>query len=48
MNLAGEENNTKALDQFSQEPQVNELFNLILLFTVQCLKLQLMEIEISA
>ncbi|CAK79306.1 unnamed protein product (macronuclear) [Paramecium tetraurelia] len=47
MNLAGEENNTKILDQLNSEPLTNELFNLILLFTVQCIKLQLMEIEIS-
>ncbi|CAD8126562.1 unnamed protein product [Paramecium sonneborni] len=47
MNLAGEENNTKILDQLNTEPLTNELFNMILLFTVQCIKLQLMEIEIS-
>ncbi|CAD8126751.1 unnamed protein product [Paramecium sonneborni] len=47
MNLAGEQNNTKILDQLNTEPQTNELFNLILLFTVQCIKLQLMEIEIT-
>ena len=39
MNLAGEENNTKILDQLNTEPLTNELFNLILLFTVQCIKL---------
>lgn len=38
MNLAGDENNLKAVDQLAGNEGVYELFNLILLFTIESMK----------